>query len=48
MKKKKLPEQKLVSSRPLKYDLAMRQAAERAQYQPRMITISSKAKDEKK
>jgi hypothetical protein len=48
MKKKELPEQRLVSTRPLKHDLAMQQAAERAKDQPKMITISSKIMERKK
>jgi hypothetical protein len=48
MSKDKPIEQKLTSTRPLKYDRAMQEAVKRAQYQPAMIAISSKVKDEKK
>lgn len=48
MKKKKLPDLKLVSTRPLKWDLAMQIAAERAKSQPRMISMTTKVEDKKR
>jgi len=36
---------KFVPNREYKPDMAMRQAAQRAQYQPKMLTITSKVKD---
>jgi len=41
----KKPEEKLVSTRDYKYDRAMQEAAKRAQYQPKMIVVTSKVKD---
>jgi hypothetical protein len=48
MSKDKPIEQKLTSTRPLKYDRAMQKAIRRAQYQPAMIAISSKVKENQK
>jgi hypothetical protein len=45
MKEDKPKEQRLASTRPLKMDRAIQIAAKRAQFQPKMMVISSKVKD---
>jgi len=45
MNKEQPKEQKLVSTRDYKYDRAMQEAAKRAQYQPKMISVNSKVKE---
>jgi hypothetical protein len=47
MKEQKKPEQRLLSNKPLKYDRAMQEAAKRAQSHPRLISMTSKVKDDK-
>lgn len=44
----KIPEQRLVINRPLKMDLAMQEAAKRAQCQPKIVSITTKDKGKPK
>jgi len=48
MKKDKPIEPRLVSTKPLKMDRAMQEAAKKAQFQPKMIAMSSNVKDDKR
>jgi len=48
MSESKLPEQRLVINRPLKMDLAMQEAAKRAQCQPKIVSITTKPKGKPK
>lgn len=48
MSKQNKPEERLVSTKPLKYGRAMIEAAKKAQFQPKMVAMSSNVKDERK
>jgi len=48
MSEEKLPEQRLVINRPLIMDRAMQEAAKRAQCQPKIVSITTKDRKNKK